>query len=179
MDVLVASATMDSEGTLAAAAAALVPPIATTIAPMEAAAPAEAKCAATDGRDAKRKAAKKVLFKEEKGVETVKRRGRCKNQNERNAAAAAMEATKHMAWEMQLKASAAQVGLHPSFAEAMLLVKREGIIGVAPPASSVSSVSSQLRPGTPTPLQDQRGVSGVAPVQFTFSSMGDNTRPGS
>jgi hypothetical protein len=71
MDVLTAAATtMDSEVSLAPAA---VPnsPIATTIATMEPAAPAEAKRPATGGRDAKPK--------EEKGVEAAKRRGRRKN----------------------------------------------------------------------------------------------------
>jgi hypothetical protein len=91
MDVLATTTTtMDSEVTLAPAAA-LDSPIATTIATMEAAAPAEAKCPATGGRDAKSKAAKKVLSKEDKGIEAVKRRGRRKNQKERNAAATALE----------------------------------------------------------------------------------------
>jgi hypothetical protein len=142
MDVLVAAVTMDSEGTLAAAAAASDSPIATTISPMEAASPAEAECAATGDREAKPKAAKKVLSKEEKDVEAAKRRGQRKNLKEKNAAAAAMEATQHMAWQMQLKAGASQVGLHQSIEEAMRLVKQEGIVGVTPPASSMSSVSS-------------------------------------
>jgi hypothetical protein len=69
MDVLAAaSTTMDSEVTLAPAAA---PDshIATTIATMEAATPLEAKRGATGGRHAKVKATKKVSSKEEKCVE--------------------------------------------------------------------------------------------------------------
>ena len=80
---------------------------------------------------------------------------------------------------MQVKAGVAQVGLHPSLAEAYMLVKREGIAGVAPPASSVSSVSSQLRPGTPAPLQvhaASRFASGVAPVQFNGAPVPDLNR---
>jgi hypothetical protein len=80
MDALVAVDTMDFEGTLTAAAAP-DSPIATTIAPMGVASPAEEKRAAIGGRDAKPKAVKKVLSKEEKGLK------------ERNAAAAIMEAT--------------------------------------------------------------------------------------
>ena len=69
MDVLAAAATtMDAEQTLAPAAAPHSP-VATTRARMEDAAPAEAKRAATGGRGAKPKAAKKVLSKEEKGIE--------------------------------------------------------------------------------------------------------------
>jgi hypothetical protein len=51
----------------------------------------------------------------------------------------------------------------------MLFVKQERIVGVAPPALSVSSVSSQLHPGTPAPSQVHevsRFASGTAPVQF-------------
>nr|XP_051216049.1 uncharacterized protein LOC127333689 isoform X1 [Lolium perenne] len=51
-----------------------------------------------------------------------------------------------------------------------MLVKREGVAGVAPPSSSVSSVSSQLRPGTPAPLQGHpasRFASGLPPVELT------------
>jgi hypothetical protein len=106
-------------------------------------------------REAKPKAAKKVLSKEEKGVETAKRRGRRKNLKERNAVAATahhVEDNAHIAWLMQLKAGA-QVGLHTSLAETMLLVKQERIVGVAPPTSSVSSVSFQLHPGTHAPSQ--------------------------
>jgi hypothetical protein len=98
---------------------------------MEAAAPTEEKCATTGGRDAKPKAAKKVLSKEEKGVEAAKHRGRRRNHKERNAATAAMEATLQT-WQMQLKAGAAQLGLHPSYAVDMLHVKQERIIGIAP-----------------------------------------------
>ncbi|KAK1589989.1 hypothetical protein QYE76_017865 [Lolium multiflorum] len=132
---------------------------------MEAAAPAEAKRAATGGPEAKPKAAKKVLSMKEKCVEAAKCRGRRKNLKEKTAAAANQQA-----WQMQMKAGVAQVALHPSIAEGYMLVKREGIADVAPPASSVSSVSSQLRPGTPAPLQGHpasRFASGVAPVQFT------------
>ncbi|KAM0826851.1 hypothetical protein ACQ4PT_068587 [Festuca glaucescens] len=139
MVVLVTAATMDFEGTLAAAAP--DSPIATTIAPIEAASPTESKCASTGGREAKPKAAKKLMSKEEKGVKATKRRSRCKNLKERNAAAAAaqqVEAAAHIAWQMHLKAGA-HVGIHPSLAEAMLLVKQERSIGVAPPASLVSS----------------------------------------
>jgi hypothetical protein len=174
MDVLAAAATtMDAEVTLAPAAAPHSP-VATTIATMEAAAPAEAKRAATDGRDAKPKAAKKVLSKEQKCVEAAKRRGRRKSLKERNAAAAGQQT-----WQMQVKAGVAQVGLHPSLAEAYMLVKREGIAGVTPPASSVSSVSFQLRPGTPAPLQvhpSSRFASGVAPVQFNGVPVPDLNR---
>jgi hypothetical protein len=106
MDILGAVAIIDSEGTLAAAASPNSP-IATTITPMEAASPAEAKRAATGGREGKPKAEKKVLFKEEKGVESMKRRCRRKNLKERNAVAAAMEATQQMVWQIQLKAGAA------------------------------------------------------------------------
>jgi hypothetical protein len=65
MDVLAAAATtMDAEVTLAPAAAPHSP-VATTIARMKADAPAEAKRAATGGRDAKLKAEKintSILF---------------------------------------------------------------------------------------------------------------------
>jgi hypothetical protein len=56
---------------------------------METASPVDSKHAATGGREAKPKAPKKLLSKEEKGVETVKRRVQRKNLKERNAAAAA------------------------------------------------------------------------------------------
>jgi hypothetical protein len=46
-----------------------------------------------------------------------------------------------MAWQMRLKA-VAHVGLHPSLAETMLLVKQERIMRATPLASSVSLVSS-------------------------------------
>jgi hypothetical protein len=46
---------------------------------------------------------------------------------------------------MQLKANT-QVGLHTGLEEAMLYVKQERILGVSPPASSVSSISSQMHP---------------------------------
>jgi hypothetical protein len=86
MDVLAAVATtMDVKVTLAPTAAPHSP-VATTIARMEAAAPAEAKWATTGSRDAKPKAAKKVFSKEEKCVEAAKRRGRRRNLEERNAA---------------------------------------------------------------------------------------------
>ncbi|KAK1692359.1 hypothetical protein QYE76_009056 [Lolium multiflorum] len=141
-------------------------PVATTIATMEAAAPAEAKRAATgSGREAKPKAAKKVLSPEEKIIEAAKRRGRHKNQKVKTVAAANQQA-----WQMQIKAGVAQVALHPTLAEGYMLVKREGIAGVAPPASSVSSVSSQLRPRTPAPLQGHpasRFASGLPPVKLT------------
>jgi hypothetical protein len=173
MDVLAAAATtMDAEVTLAPAAAQHFP-VATTIASMEVAAPAEAKRAATGGRDAKPKAARKVMSREEKCVEATKRRGRRKNLKERNAAAAGQQA-----WQMQVKAGVAQVGLHPSLVDAYMLVKREGIAGVAPPASSMSSVSSQLRPGIPAPLQghpSSQFAVGVVPVQF--NSAGSRTQP--
>ncbi|KAK1663132.1 hypothetical protein QYE76_051291 [Lolium multiflorum] len=137
MDVLVSAATtMDAEETLAPAAAPHSP-VGTTIARMEAAAPAEAKRAATGSREAKPKAAKKVMSKEEKSVEAAKRRCRRRNLKEKTAAAANQQA-----WQMQMKAGIAQVALHPSLAEGYMLVKREGIAGVAPPASSMSSVSS-------------------------------------
>jgi hypothetical protein len=58
---------------------------------MEAASPDEAKRAATGGREAKPNAARKVMFKEEKGVEAVKRRCQRKNLKDRNAAAAAIQ----------------------------------------------------------------------------------------
>ncbi|KAK1616800.1 hypothetical protein QYE76_022317 [Lolium multiflorum] len=80
------------------------------------------------------KAAKKVLSPEEKMIEAAKRRGRRKNQKMKTAAAANQQA-----WQMQIKAGVAQVALHPTLAEGYMLVKREGIAGVAPPASSVSS----------------------------------------
>jgi hypothetical protein len=115
---------------------------------MEAAAPVEAKRAATGGREAKPKARKKVLSKEEKSVKAAKRHGWRKNLKEKTAPAANQQV-----WQMQMKAGVAQVALHSSLAEGYMLVKREGIAGVAPPASSVSSVSSQLRPETPAPLQ--------------------------
>jgi hypothetical protein len=118
MDVLIVAATMDSEGTLAATAPGS--PIATTVAPMEAAFPAESKRAAIGGRDAKLKATKKLLSKEEKGIEAAKRRDRRKNLKDGNAAAAQqVEAAAHMAWQMQLKAGAhvgLHIGLHPSLA---------------------------------------------------------------
>ncbi|KAK1668273.1 hypothetical protein QYE76_056432 [Lolium multiflorum] len=178
MDTLAAVATtMDSEVTLAPSAAP-DSPIATTIATMEAAAPAEAKRPATGSRDAKPKAVKKVMSKEEKGFEAAKHRDQRRKQKERNAAAAAMEASQ-LAWQIQLKGGTAQVGLHPSLAEAYILIKREGIAGVAPPASSVSSVSSQLRPGTPAPVQVHavsRFASGVAPVQFNGAPVPDLNR---
>ena len=165
MDVLAAAATaMDAEQTLAPAAAPHSP-VATAIATMEAAA-LEAKRPATGGgREAKPKAAKKVLSAEEKIIEAAKRRGWRKNQKIKNAAAANQQA-----WQMQIKAGVAQVALHPTLAEGYMLVKREGIAGVTPPASSVSSVSSQLRPGTPAPLQVHpalRFVSGLPLVQLT------------
>jgi hypothetical protein len=92
MDVHIAVATVEPEGTLAPTTA-LDSPISTTIAPMEAASPTEAKRAATGGRDAKPKAAKKVFSKEEKGVEAAMHRCWRKNLEERTAAAATMEAT--------------------------------------------------------------------------------------
>jgi hypothetical protein len=145
------------------------------IARMDTAASAEAKRAADGGgREAKPKAAKKVLSKEEKSVEAAKRRGRHRNLKEKTAAGANQEA-----WQIQMKAGVSQVALHPSLAEGYMLVKREGIAGVAPPATSVSSVSSQLRPGTPAPLQGHpasRFVSGVAPVQFNGAPIPDLNR---
>jgi hypothetical protein len=48
-----------------------------------------------------------MLSNEEKGVEAAKRRCRRKNLKERNAVAAAMEATQQMVWQIQLKAGAA------------------------------------------------------------------------
>jgi hypothetical protein len=135
-------------------------------------------------REAKPKAAKKVLSKEEKGVETAKRRGQRKNLKESNAAAAAaqhVEVTQHIAWQVQLKAGAAQVGLRPSLAEAMLLVKQEWIIGVALPTLSVSSLSSQLCPGMPAPLQvhtASRFASGTAPVHFNGTPRSGDSFPG-
>jgi hypothetical protein len=44
---------------------------------------------------------------------------------------------------MQMKAGVAQVALHPTIAEGYMLVKREGIAGVAPPTSSVPRTTSQ------------------------------------
>jgi hypothetical protein len=61
MHVLVAAATIDSEGTVTATTP--NSPIATTIVPMEAASPAESKRVATSDREAKTKAAKKLLSK--------------------------------------------------------------------------------------------------------------------
>jgi hypothetical protein len=92
---------------------------------------------------------------------------------ESNAAAVAVqhvEAAVHIAWQMPLKVGA-EVGLRPSLAEAMLLVKQERIVGVAPPALSVSLISSQLGPGTHAPSQDHmasRFAFGVAPVHFSW-----------
>jgi hypothetical protein len=100
MDV-VAAATMDSEGTLAATAPD---------------SPHSHHRSPTDFREAKSKAAKKLLSKDEEGVKAVKHRGRCKNVKERNAPAAAggqVQAAAQMAWQMRLK-SGAHVGLHPS-----------------------------------------------------------------
>ncbi|KAK1687152.1 hypothetical protein QYE76_048000 [Lolium multiflorum] len=60
-----------------------------------------------------------------------------------------------------------------------MVVKREGIAGVSPLASSVSSVSSQLRHGTPAPLKvhpTSRVTSGVAPVQFNGAPVPDLNR---
>jgi hypothetical protein len=111
---------------------------------MEIASPAGSKCAANGGQEAKPKAPKKLLSKEEKGVQAAKRRGRRKNLKKRNAAAAAAQQAQvaaQMAWQMQVKANA-HVGLHPGHAEVMLFVKQERTLGVAPSASSVSSVSS-------------------------------------
>jgi hypothetical protein len=142
---------------------------------MDTAAPAEAKRAADGGgREAKPKAAKKVLSAEEKVLEAAKRRGRRKNQKIKTAAAANQQA-----WQMQIKAGVAQVALHPTLAEGYMIVKREGIAGVAPPASSVSSVSSQLRPGTPAPLQGHaasRFASGLPPVKLTGAAVPDLNR---
>jgi hypothetical protein len=59
MDVLVAAATMDFDGTLATTA--LDSPIATTTTPMETASPADSKHAATGGWEAKPKAPKNLL----------------------------------------------------------------------------------------------------------------------
>jgi hypothetical protein len=166
MDVLAAAATaMDADQTLAAApAAAPHSPVATTVATMEG--PPEAKRAGTGGgRETKAKAAKKVLSPEEKAIEAAKRRCRRRNQKMKISAAANQQA-----WQMQIKAGVAQVALHPTLAEGYMLVKREGIAGVAPPSSSVSSVSSQLRPGTPAPLQGHpasRFASGLPPVELT------------
>lgn len=109
MDILAAAATpMDSEVTLAPAAAPHSP-VATTIARMEAAAPAEAKRAATGGgREAKPKASKKVLSAEEKIVEAVKRRGPRKNQKIKTAAAA-----NHQAWQISKPASRKLPSIRP------------------------------------------------------------------
>jgi hypothetical protein len=88
--------------------------------------------------------AKKVISKEDKGIEAVKRRGWRKNLKDMNAVAAAaqqVEAAAHITWQMQLKVRA-HIGPHLCIGESMLLVKQERIMGVAPPASSVSSVSS-------------------------------------
>ncbi|KAK1683872.1 hypothetical protein QYE76_044720 [Lolium multiflorum] len=147
MDVLVVAATsMDAKQTLAPAAPPHSP-VATTIATMEAASPAEAKP----------KAAKKMLSKEEKIVEAAKRRGRRKNLKEKTAAAANQQA-----WQMQMKADVAQVALHLSLAEAYMLVKREGIAGVAPPASSVLPLPCR------SPRVAVRLGRGVAPVQYNI-----------
>jgi hypothetical protein len=79
---------------------------------------------------------------------------------------------------MQVKVGA-HVGLHPGLAVAMLFFKQERIMGVAPPASLVGSVSSQLRPGTPAPSQvhaASRFASGAAPVQFSGAQVLDLNR---
>ncbi|KAK1699490.1 hypothetical protein QYE76_016187 [Lolium multiflorum] len=130
---------------------------------MEGAAPAEAKRAATSvGREAKPKVAKKVLSKEEKVIEAAKRRCRRKNQKNKTAAVANQQAGRCR--------SAGRASSPPSDLSGGLHARQErGIAGVAPPAS-VSSVSSQLRPGTPAPLQVHpalRFVSGLPPVQLT------------
>jgi hypothetical protein len=54
---------------------------------METASPVGSKRAATGGHEAKLKAPKKMLPKEEKGVQSVNRRGWRKNPKERNAEA--------------------------------------------------------------------------------------------
>jgi hypothetical protein len=58
---------------------------------MEAASPASSKCATTGGHEAKPEAPKKLLPKEEKGIEAAKRRGMRKNLKDRKDAAAAAQ----------------------------------------------------------------------------------------
>jgi hypothetical protein len=70
MDVLLAATAMDSLETLPATAPDI--PIGTATAPMETASPAGSKRAATGGRKAKAEVPKKLLSKEEKGVEAAK-----------------------------------------------------------------------------------------------------------
>jgi hypothetical protein len=89
MDVLVAAVVMDSEETLRTTAPDM--PIATATAPMETTSPAGLKRAATGGREAKTKVPKKVLSKEDKGVQTAKRWGQHRNLKEMNAAEVATQ----------------------------------------------------------------------------------------
>jgi hypothetical protein len=88
MDLLVAAATMESEVTLPATAP--DSPIATIRASMETASPAGSKRASNGGQEAKPKAPKKFLSKEDTIIQAAKRCGRCKNLKEMNAAAAAV-----------------------------------------------------------------------------------------
>jgi hypothetical protein len=75
---------------------------------METTSPASLKHAATGGRETKAKAPNKVSAKEEKGVKTAKRQGRCKNLKERKDAtvvAHQLRVAAQLAWEMQVKAN--------------------------------------------------------------------------
>jgi hypothetical protein len=114
-----------------------------------------------------------MLTKEEKGVQAGKRWGRRMNLKERKDGA--MVAAQ-MAWAIEAKAND-QVGLHPGLAEAMLYVKQERIVAIAPSPSSVSSVSSLMRPGMPSAraqvLAASRFASGAAPVQFNGAPIPD------
>jgi beta-phosphoglucomutase-like phosphatase (HAD superfamily) len=120
-----------------------------------------------------------MLTKEEKGVAAAKRWGRRMNLKGRKdrtmVAQQAMVATQ-MAWEIEAKAND-QVGLYPGLAEAMLSVKQERIVAISPSPSSVSSVSSLMRPGTPSAraqvLAASRFASGAAPVQFNGAPIPD------
>jgi hypothetical protein len=60
--------------------------------------------------------------------------------------------------------------MHTGLTEVMLYIKQERILGVVPPALSVSSLSSQMRPGMSIPCvrvhTASRFASGPAPVQF-------------
>ncbi|KAK1693037.1 hypothetical protein QYE76_009734 [Lolium multiflorum] len=167
MDVLAAAATtMDAEETLAPVAAPHSP-VAMTIATMEVAAPAEATRAANGGKEGALQ-----------GGEM--RRGREASQPaqepEGEDCCGRQPAGVADADESRGRASSPPSELSGGY----MLVKREGIAGVAPPASSVSSISSQLRPETPAPLQGHpasRVASGVAPVQFTDAPLPFNGAP--